>query len=668
MSLDADEMLAELTRRAQHPDRGRERAPEVPDFLRGHDYAELSPAHVLRFFELLDLLKPTPSHEQCDPAAWDLTDVFGSGRIALPPPGRSRTDWSPRPDAEPLPVSVGAGIPKVWFTIWTGWGANRVLRPAGRSAMFWEQWSKSAQIHGDVTFVHLTEATRAEVRAALAQEQEPDAAADVWHLVRWAEANRITLINTDELLAIDDADSGFDSDSDPGWISRTLHARRARRDGPSLAEFSDLLRLWLVYRFGGLYLDGNKPLLSDTVFSVVAASVPGFGGGDDSNAAFLAFPRHPVLRTMLDQVRANFRKDQVELARDGFSYQGIDITAVNLNAALRLPVIERTGPAMVHRCFIETGWSSQSGRPFAPPVPIPHHHPYQAAWLLDDPEPAARTTPDAEIHATVADLADRLISDIDDARGHLDLIAIEGALADLPDPDAALTAILRHLASREELRTRIRGVFDHHWKHDRPNETFTLTPFAYQATAARHLHYLPQLPSLIGDPDGVWLLHKRAARAILLPPGRTAPTPADLAAEQQRTRPDDFGLHRLPDDPWPRADLDEALDHAARTLRPDELEKARTILTTVAGANRSALDTRYFPPQLLGIWRRMAAAALALPACDPTQPLPLPGSEGRLLMISALNGHGGLISNDAAATLIGAIAHIHRHRFGPEAS
>ncbi|MBR7831383.1 hypothetical protein KDK95_34075, partial [Actinospica sp. MGRD01-02] len=512
MSLDADEMLAELTRRAQTPDQGRERADGVLDFLAGHDYADLSPAQVLRFFELMNLLKPAPSRDQCDPAAWDLTDLSGSERIALPPPGRGRADWSPRSGAEPLPASVGAGIPKVWFTIWTGWGANRVLRPVGRSAMFWEQWSKSAQIHGDVTFVHLTEATRAEVRAALAPEQEPAVAddpafADVRQLVRWAEANRIILISTDELLSVDDS----------GWIRRTLRARRARRDGPSLAEFSDLLRLWLVYRFGGLYLDGNKPLLSDTVFSVVAASVPGFGGGDDSNAAFLAFPRHPLLRTMLEQVRANFRKDQVELARDGFSYQGVDITAVNLNAALRLPVIERTGPAMVHRCFIETGWSSQSGRPFAPPVPIPHHHPYQAAWLLEEPEPAVRTLSDTEIHATVADLTDRLISDLDDTRGHLDLIAIEGALAELPDPDDALSAILRHLASHEELRTSVHGVFDHHWKHDRPNETFTLTPFAYQATAPRHLHYLPQLPPLIGDPDGVWLLHKKAARAILLP-------------------------------------------------------------------------------------------------------------------------------------------------------
>jgi hypothetical protein len=663
----ADDLLAELHRRADDtvveggagdvlgPDLfGRRRPGPVPEFLAGHRYDRLTPAQVLRFLDLINLLRPTPSNRRMDPASWELAEPVDSERIALPPPGRARTGWSPRADSEPLPESIGAGIPKVWFTIWTGWGGNRVLRPIGNSAKFWEQWTQSTRDHPDVTFVHLTEATRAEIQDALRRGHKPPEprAADVWQLARWAEDHRIILMNIHELLTVDRS----------GWVRRTLLARRNQRDGHSLSEFSDLLRLWVVYLFGGLYLDGNKALLSRTVFADVAASVPGFGGTDGKNAGLLAFSRHPLIRAMLDRIRANFGKDQVELARDGTTYQGTDIGRMNLNATLRLPVMERTGPGMVRRTLFEAGWSDPPSPRDAPPFRIPIRDPIEGSWQRGDTGPRRTPTPE-EVHDTVADLVNRLVADLDDARGHLDLIAIEPALAELPDPEESLAAVLSFLASREKLRTRVRGVFDHHWKCDSVSGKFSLVPFTYQHIAAAFLCHLPELPPLIGDGQGVWMLHKKAARAILLEPGRTAPTPEELAAEGACTRPDNFGLYRLPDDPWPREYLVEAIDRLPADFSALDQVKVRTVLAFIASADRSILSSQYYAAESAREWRRMAAEFLGLRDYDPARPLPIPGPEGRLLLANAMGTLGVSLPVEATAAIVGAIAHVHHRHF-----
>ena len=650
---------------------GRHRPPPTPPFLAGHDYSHLAPARTLRLFALLNLLEPTPTHEQMNPDAWS-AEGGDDQRVALPPPNRPRTGWSPRTDAEPLPASIHAGIPKIWFTIWTGWGPNRVLRPSGKSALFWAEWTQSTKAHPDLTFIHLTEATRAEIHHALTQPHPPAVAdtdpdtdpdttphtADVWHLAHWARTRRITLINTDELLSTDDT----------GWVAHTLRARRARRDGPSLAEFSDLLRLWLVHRHGGLYQDGNKPLLSQTAFTDVAAGAPGIGTVPEGNAAFLAFPRHPLLRAMLDRVRENYRKDQIQLAHDGISYQGVDLHARSVEPAIRRPVIERTGPGMARRVILEAGWCDPPDPAHTPIFPIPHHHPSEAAWLSEDVGPRRAQAPE-EIHDTVADLTNRLITDLDDTRGHLDLIAVEPVLAGLPDPRRALTAILTYLATREELRTRVHGAFTHHWKHDKHTQEYTLTPFAYQDVADRHLHRLPGLPPLIGDTDGTWLLHKRATRAILLAPGSTAPTPEELTAAAAHTRLDTFGLHRLPDDPWPPEHLTRALDHITRRLPPEDVRKAHVILLFVAGASRAVLTTQFYPATALRDRRRETAAVLGLTDYDPREPFPLPGPELRVLVVNDLvevvNQNGGQVTDTVKAAVITAVAQVLREESAP---
>jgi hypothetical protein len=667
----AEDLLVQLHRRADGtvaeggtgdvlgPDLfGRRRPEPAPDFLAGHAYSHLAPAQVLRFLELMNLLRPTPSHQEMDPASWEPAEPVDSERIAPPPPGRPRMGWSPRANCELLPESIRAGIPKVWFTIWTGWGGNRVLRPVGRGAKFWEQLTQSTQDHPDVTFVHLTEATRTEARDALKQGYEPSEpdAADVWKLVRWAENRRIILVNIHELLSVDQT----------GWVHHTLLARRNQRDGQSLGEFSDLLRLWVLYLFGGLYLDGNKALLSGTVFADVAASVPGFGGTEGKNAGLIAFPRHPLILAMMEQIRENFGKDQVELARDGTTYQGNEMGRRSLNATLRLPVIERTGPGVLRRALFEAGWSDPPSSRDTPPFPIPIQDPFEGSWQRDDTGPRRTPAPE-EVLDTVADLVNRLVADLDDGRGHLDLIAIESTLAELPNPEESLAAVLSFLAAREKLRTRVLGVFDHHWKCGTEAGKYSLTPFAYQHISTAFFCYLPELPPLIGDGQGVWMLNKKAARAILLAPGQTAPTAEELATEQARTRPDDFGLHSLPDDPWPKEYLDEAVSHLAGdlTLSAENHVKAHLVLSFIASADRSTLTSKYYAAESARAWRRQAAEILGLRDYDPAEPLPVPGPEGRLLLATAMGAFSVHLTDETTEAIVGAIVHVHRRHFAP---
>ncbi|MFI8008387.1 hypothetical protein [Streptomyces sp. NPDC086010] len=175
----------------------------------------------------------------------------------------------------------------------------------------------------------------------------------------------------------------------------------------------------------------------------------------------------------------------------------------------------------------------------------------------------------------------------------MDLTAVERALASLPDPESALGAVLTYLASREDLRTRVHGYFEYQRKAVRSSDSGPgrkTVPFAFERAARDLLYDLPDHPSLIGDRQGWWLLHRRATRAVLLRPGQVPPSPADLEAADHATRPDDFGPHHLPTDPWPDSLRESALRHLAQdaTLTEEGRRAARKVIDNdVAPVGRS---------------------------------------------------------------------------------
>lgn len=634
----------------------------TPDFLREVDYDRLTPEQVLHFFDRVDLLKRTPTPAEMDLAAWRTEQYAGS--VVRPPAGRPLTGWSPDPAAPPLPESVRLGIPKIWFSIWLG----GVPQSTGRSARFWTSLAASADRHRDIMFVLLTDVTREEVTDALSATTEPHSRreANVREMVAWAREHGIRLVNVHELYHA----------GHPMPLHKEFLYLLARRNGPSMAAASDMLRLMLLDTFGAMYMDGNKTLLPGRDPFREAAETPTlFTYSEGANSAFVAPARHPLTRALLEETGRSYAKDQTTLYRDALSWQGIDRN-VGVNLSRRVPVMEQTGPFMVVRTLVNAGWyiHPRSQLPYgAPHDPhfrdVPSEHTPEGSWIYSSPSPEKPQLTEEQVYAVVADITDTLTADLFNLRGHLDLTAIEEALGTLPDPEAGLSAALMYLASREDLRTRVRGYFGHQQqavKVGSSRPTRRKTEFPHLQVARRFLHDLPAHPALIGDRGGWWLLHKRATRAVLLPPGQDLPTPADLWTADTATRPDDFGLYRLPTDPWPDSRLEDALNRVQRdpTLTETERKAARRVVTNdVAPAGRNKLRSHLWSPAAREEARALTARILAddpllaLPRdYAPAQPLPFPeGVEARILPLH----HGRAMTRPVLAAVIRAVVLSH---------
>ncbi|MEV7190120.1 hypothetical protein AB0O11_39155, partial [Kitasatospora sp. NPDC093102] len=614
---------------------GRRTPAPTRDFLVGHDYHGLSPEQTLCLYDKLDLLAPTPQHHEMDPNSWDLSAYHD--KVVRPRPGRRYlTDWAPRSGDAPLPERVLQGIPKISYSIWFG----SVLRPEGHSKLFWERLAESTRRNPDLTFVHLTEITREEVRTALAQHTRPDDArqSDIWDLAHWAKDHGIRLVNVHERYH-----HGQPMIAHDAFLDRLNH-----HNGPGYAAASDIVRLNLL-EGGGLYLDGNKLLLPDgNVFQDVAESDAGFSYTREAgNGGFLTLPGHPFFRTLLDNVVAAYAKDEPGLFRDSAAYQG-HRSLWNLN--LRSPVVELAGPFAVRRTLISFGWYLvDENHPFGltrdpKPQQLKHDDSHQGSWLISS-EPARHQLRPDEIPGLVADTVQVLVNSIANTRGTLDLVGIEALVKSLPDPHSALEAALTYIASHEDLRTRVTGFFGTHWKELTPDGKRTkmteLTDFSLLDVAKRFL-YPVDLPQLIGDENGLWLCDKIATRAVLLAPGTHEPGPEDLARARAATRPDDFGLHRQPTDPWPDHLTAEAKRHLSGAgLGADEHELARQAIDFVARNDGSSLRVQDWHPEHLRSYRQDTARLLGLHYHDPDRPLPF-AEEGRLLYTHRVKADYGI--------------------------
>ncbi len=641
----------------------------APGFLTDVDYRTLTPEQVLHFFDRVDLLRQRPTPAEMNPAAWRSEQYEDS--VVRPDVGRPLTDWSPDPAAPPLPESVRLGIPRLWFSIWLG----GVPQPTGRSARFWKTLAASADAHRDIKFVHLTEVTREEVATALSETAEPrtQREARVREMAVWAREHGIRLVNVHELYHA----------GHPMPLHKEFLSRLARRNGPSMAAASDMLRLMLLDTFGAMYMDGNKTLLPGRdPFREAVETRTLFTYAEGTNSAFVAPARHPLTRALLEEISRSYAKDQTTLYRDGLSWQGID-RSTGINLSRRVPVVERTGPFMVVRALVNAGWyiHPRTRLPYGTDSDphfrdVPSEHITEGSWIYQAGPSEKPELTENQVYAVVADITDTLTADLYNLRGHLDLTAIEDALATLPDPEAGLSAALMYLASREDLRTRVRGYFGHQQKavktgSSRP--TRKTVEFPYLQVARRFLHALPAHPALIGDRGGWWLLHRRATRAVLLPPGQDSPTALDLRRADDAGRPDDFGLHRRPTDPWSDARLRDALDLIQRepALTETERKTARKVVTNdVAPANRNQLRSHLWSPAAQEEARALTAEIvgddplLGLPPdYRPHLPLPYPeGAEARILPLH----HGRPASRPVLAAVIRAVVLSHDEgRDGP---
>ncbi|MFE1522052.1 hypothetical protein ACFW9I_35520 [[Kitasatospora] papulosa] len=600
--------------------------------LRQYDYNE--PVEVFEFFRRVNLLSEMgpPTLSELDPATWNtrfLVEKYGQ-QVVAPRPERPLTGWAPDGALPPLPPDVRKGIPLISFSIWKG---SVPSRDDPRTALFWERLAESADKHRKLQHILVSDIDRDEIRKALTTTNCPpdgERDADVWKLARHLRHHNIWLADSRELYG------------NEMMNGRAAEMRSRRRTGPGLVVGSDILRLNLMYDFGGMYLDGNKKIDSLDIFRQTAESATAFALHKDSgNGFFLAPRRHPQIRAFLREIEESYEKDQVALVRDGYSYGGGEestVGEVNLNR--RHSLMERTGPFMVKRALLRSGWRATSTESSAnQQYSSLGRGPDLLFATVDDPGQGSWKFPvrqtyrlsRQEVFDRVEDITASLVSDLANKRGHLDFVDIEGPLKALPNPEAGLAAALTFITSRADLRARVTGFSLLH-KHIEPNGKMGDTKEFSLVNVARNFLQPVSAPPLLGNQEGWWLRHKKFVRAVALRPGENSLRDEDIQAAHKLTRPDNFGLHRLPQDPWSKEMLDSFWQFMGNSIPPHLGESVNDAIKRMATQGRINFHTPEMNPSLRRELRSRTAAALKIRNYAPKDPLPVP-DEARLLWI-----------------------------------
>ncbi|WP_409179299.1 TcdA/TcdB catalytic glycosyltransferase domain-containing protein [Amycolatopsis sp. VS8301801F10] len=421
------------------------RAPEPPEFLRGHDFRTLTAGQGISFLDLLDLAKGYQlGREHLDPANLDDNREW---TLEKERPDDQLSAWAPG-DVEPLPKTTST--PLLMHAIWLG----GPLKDTGTMHAFRRNFGDAADRLGDgIVPVLWTDVPRWQTELALttaAPEEGPDPLHDVRDLLRWAAEHRIQLINVDEVF----------TSEHPMRAQEFYLSELAKQTGPGFAAASDILRLELMHRFGGLYTDGDNVVhgLDDVVRA--AESAAGYAvhrvGGNIANSAFTMAKGHPFAASYLDQLRENYGRTQANLMPREVDSLGQNFFATPLGRVHRQSVMYRSGPVALTETARRIGLNSALELPGMTEIRMNSDH----SWLLPpqgDPAPLADRI---ETLALTQRVIQTLVRGLHNRDGDLHLTAVEPAVRRHADPDLVWHAALSYLAADPELSALIRTVTD----------------------------------------------------------------------------------------------------------------------------------------------------------------------------------------------------------------
>ena len=421
------------------------RAPEPPEFLRGHDFRHLTAGQGISFLDLLDLAKGYQlSREHLDPANLEDNRVW---TLEKERPDDKLAAWAPG-DVEPLAKTTST--PLLMHAIWLG----GPLKDTGTMHAFRRNFGDAADRLGDgIVPVLWTDVPRWQTELALttaAPEEGPDPLHDVRDLLRWAAEHRVQLINVDEVF----------TSEHPMRAQEFYLSELAKQTGPGFAAASDILRLELMHRFGGLYTDGDNVVhgLDDVVRA--AESDAGYAvhrvGGNIANSAFTMAKGHPFAASYLDQLRENYGQTQANLMPREVDSLGQGFFATPMGRVHRQSVMYRTGPVAMTETARRIGLNSALELPGMTQIRMNSDH----SWLLPpqgDPAPLADRFETRELTQRVIQT---LVRGLHNRDGDLHLTAVEPAVRRHADPDLVWQAALSYIAADPELSALVRTVTD----------------------------------------------------------------------------------------------------------------------------------------------------------------------------------------------------------------
>ena len=217
-------------------------SPPLPQFHSGYEQPT-SPDKVAAYFAALSLTRAT------EPGSGELSVAsLAPGSVTTESRGPVRRKWVPSDMASLWDADILA-MPNVVYSVWLG-------SPLGPQAgSFMENVKAGATKYaGRVDFVVFTDITREtvaqarETRRRLGPAGERGVYADVNKMLAWAEGDgtyRIHLVNVDDVF----------NEAYP-MVLEPLY--RMQTNNWQWAAASDILRLEILYRFGGAYSDGDN--------------------------------------------------------------------------------------------------------------------------------------------------------------------------------------------------------------------------------------------------------------------------------------------------------------------------------------------------------------------------------------------------------------------------
>jgi len=277
------------------------KAPEAKTDSAKNKYKNLQPNQWQTFLSTVSITGPT-----------------SSGKRARVSPSEGTLDL-----ALNQPKETSSGVPKMQHSIWVG---GPLKEGQSKHKAFMDQLVKNKENNPEWNVCLWTDQSR---EAMLSAEPE----SDLGKMRDWAIQNDISLIPVDEVFA-----------GDNEMTLQGMYKTEQLKGGTGRAAASDIMRLEIITRFGGIYCDGDKPF--NKPFDEIAKHTSENGGftsaqesGKFQNCGMCGVPGNEVSQSVIENIQTNYGKPRNDLL-------DLDNPTHKLRPT-RLEVILRTGPSIV---------------------------------------------------------------------------------------------------------------------------------------------------------------------------------------------------------------------------------------------------------------------------------------------------------------------------------
>jgi hypothetical protein len=446
-------------------------------------------------------------------------------------PSDTPPDWwwpGERPeDAVPLPpLPQQLEMPKVFHSIWLG-GPVTDGRPATdelRANL--EVLSAEAQEQGmrvilwtDVPRSHLGQTT-----------------GDAADMRAWAQQHRFTLLSPDEVFHV----------NEPMSLAAEFKLETAKGSAIGYTAASDIVRMEILHRFGGIYTDHDNEVHSleglRNLLQAPGFAVHGVVGGSVSNSAVLAARGHPLIGSLLKKIAANYELHQDQLdptVHDvGNSRQEHQDHYFGARRLRRRSIIERSGPVV--STAVALGLSDEQ----IPRIAGDQLEQGDAkTWLSTNP----RRSPPEQTVTVLQHAVSGLIRDLGNRRGDLNLAAVAPLIRGLSDPATGWEALVGYIHSDPQLRMQVQTVTHSFLEFEDETSLFShvrLRELDLPPTVLEMFGLPPQVHAQDVDVPGVW---RRGAFGAQVQSGNWSHVAVDFQYQQHGLDSPTPEMHALVD-------------------------------------------------------------------------------------------------------------------------